>query len=160
MISILEETGNLDGDEVNVVNLFDNPFLAYTAKEVWDIVDPVIKEAKVFMKHSQIDRLRDDVDYLIDLKMTVKDARLSVEKRNQKIKRELCILTVEDIERLQQQLDETQKRLQTSESKVEELENDNKKKEKEIVRLRSTKAKTNTKSQKKNKGKNKRRKRS
>ena len=144
LISILEETGNLNGEEVNVVNLFDNPFLAFTAKEVWDIVEPVIHDAK-YMKHSQIERLRNDVDYQLDLRMTAKDGRIPAEKRNQRIKREMGILTAEDIDKLQQKLDAAQEKLQASQSRVEELENDNRKKDKEIVRLKSTKAISRTK---------------
>ena len=139
LISILEETGNLEGSKINVVNLFDNPFLAFTAKEVWEIVEPVIHDAR-YMKHSQIERLRSDVDFQLDLKMTSKDGRIPLEKRNQTIRREMGILTVDEIEKMQHDLADTRQKLQVSMSRVEELENTNKKKEKEIIRLKSTKA--------------------
>lgn len=150
LIALLEETGNLDGDEVNVVNLFDNPFLAFTAKEVWEIIQPVIRDAK-YMKHSQIIRLRKDVDYQLDLKMTSKDGRIPLEKRTQKIKNEMGIMTVEDIEQMRKQLSDTQEQLHVAQTRVDELENDNIKKNKEIVRLKSTKATTKTSSKKGNK---------
>lgn len=141
LISILEETGNLEGDDINIVNLFENPFLAYTAKEVWDIIEPVLQDAK-YMKHSKIEKLRNDVDYQLDMKMTSKDGRYSLEKRKQIIRQKMDIMTAQDIERMQQQLSNTQRQLHASNIRVNELEQDNRKKEKEIIRLKSAKAVT------------------
>lgn len=141
LISILEETGNLNGNGVSIVNLFDNPFLVFTAKEVWTIMEPVIQDAR-YMKYSQIERLRNDVDYLLDLKMTIQDGHIPIETRKQKIRNEMGVMTVRDIEQLKQQLVNLQEQLQTTNSKVEELEKDNQKKSKEIISLRSTKAVT------------------
>lgn len=151
LIAILEETGKLSGEVVNVVNLFENPFLAYTAKQVWEIIEPVIQDAK-YMKHSQIEKLRNDVDFQLDLKMTNKDGRIPLEKRNQRIKSEMGILTMEDIERMERVLKDTKEQLQVSRSRIDELEKDIKKKDKVIVSLKSTKA-SNNRSQRKTSGK-------
>lgn len=144
LISILEETGNLDGGEINIVNLFDNPFLAYTAKEIWSVISPIIGDAR-YMKYSRIEKLRNDVDFQLDLQMTSQNGHLSSEKRKQKIKNALEVMSVEDVEQLKRELANAQKQLQITNTRVEELEKDNQKITKEIVRLRSTKAITKVK---------------
>lgn len=69
LLSILQEMGMFAGHEFEIVNLFENPFLAYTANLIWDEVKPLLDKGARF-KYKEIHRLRIDVDANIDRILT------------------------------------------------------------------------------------------
>ena len=77
LMAILMEIGDIK-DQDTIINLFDNPFLAYVADNIWNDIDPLLKQG-AFIKHKGFDRLRADVDKSFDKLMT-KD--ISNDERN------------------------------------------------------------------------------
>lgn len=71
LYSIMAENGVMSTGELRLVNLFDNPFLVYAAKQIWEQVDPMLK-AGVKLKHAVLNKLRLDVDSRIDAILTSK----------------------------------------------------------------------------------------
>ena len=139
LISILKETGNAGDSEIGIINLFDNPFLAYTAHELWTVLEPIVHEAKVF-KHSTIERLRCDVDYLIDAKMTARSDMDFTSKKN-KLQEKLGVITYEKYELLENELAQTKERLHQKESEYDCLQDEYNKKNRELVRIKSGRGK-------------------
>lgn len=66
---ILQEIGLIEGAQINPINLFENPFLTYTAELIWPQVKPLL-EAGAQLKYKDIHRLRIDVDANIDSILT------------------------------------------------------------------------------------------
>ncbi len=71
LLAMMQETGLLDGQKVEIINLFENPFLAYTANEVWNEVEPLLEEG-AHIKYVDLRKLRLDVDAHIDRILTCK----------------------------------------------------------------------------------------
>lgn len=69
LYSIMVENGTMNIGEIKFVNLFDNPFLVYTAKQIWEQVDPLLK-AGAKLKYAELNKLRLDVDNRIDQILT------------------------------------------------------------------------------------------
>lgn len=82
LLSILQEMGMFEGYEVEFVNLFENPFLTYTANLIWDEVEPLLNNG-VRLKYVEIHKLRLDVDVNIDKILTCE----TVEERITEAKR-------------------------------------------------------------------------
>lgn len=61
LLAILHETGKLGSRDIDYIDLFDNPFLAFTAEKMWSQIQPLI-DRNIAIKHSDIERLRLDVD--------------------------------------------------------------------------------------------------
>lgn len=62
---VLTEIGQISQDEVSLVNLFENPFLAHAAMAVWDRIEPVLK-AGFQVNFMELEQLRTDVDMRFD----------------------------------------------------------------------------------------------
>lgn len=73
LLSILMENGIIHTGKVNLINLMDNPFLVYTAKQIWEEVEPLI-QAGAKLKYAELNRLRIDVDTKIDKILTCNTA--------------------------------------------------------------------------------------
>lgn len=71
LLAIMQETGVLSGGKVEIINLFDNPFLVFTANEIWKEVKPILDNGGK-LKHKELRRLRLDVDANIDRILTCK----------------------------------------------------------------------------------------
>lgn len=61
LYSILQEIGAIRSETPEYINLFDNPFLTYTAELIWGQVQPLL-EAGAQLQYADINRLRHDVD--------------------------------------------------------------------------------------------------
>lgn len=66
---ILQEIGLIEKAKFDLLNLFENPFLTYTAELLWPQVKPLL-EAGAQLKYKDIHRLRIDVDANIDKILT------------------------------------------------------------------------------------------
>ena len=77
LMALLMEMGDIKNQET-IINLFDNPFLAYVADNIWNEIDPLLKEGAC-IKHKGFDRLRADVDKSFD-KLITED--VSTEERH------------------------------------------------------------------------------
>lgn len=77
LMALLMEMGDIKNQET-IINLFDNPFLAYVADSMWNEIDSLLQEG-AYIKHKGFDRLRADVDKSFDKLMT-KD--VSIEERH------------------------------------------------------------------------------
>lgn len=71
IISVLNELGRTGGQEISYINLFDNPFLSFTAEKVWTQIKPVI-DNNIQLKYADLERLRIDVDTSFDRLLTSK----------------------------------------------------------------------------------------
>lgn len=65
LTAVLMEIGQIPKEEVSIVNLFENPFLAHAAKAVWDRIEPVLK-AGFQVNFKELEQLRTDVDVHFD----------------------------------------------------------------------------------------------
>ena len=81
LISILKETGSPDMRNVSIVNLFSNPFLVHVGKEMWAFIKPFLDQNARLIKHSVIERLRSDVDLIMDRSLTGNGEPLTKEQR-------------------------------------------------------------------------------
>lgn len=61
LIAVLNEIGTLGSDGIDIINLFENPFLLYTANQIWEEIEPLIKK-DISIKYGDIMTLRTDVD--------------------------------------------------------------------------------------------------
>ena len=68
LLTILQEMG-VFSEEIKLINLFENPFLTYTAELIWNEVAPLLNEG-IHLKHVEIHKLRIDVDANIDRILT------------------------------------------------------------------------------------------
>lgn len=69
LLAILQEMGTLKPLHNQVFNLFDNPFLTYTANEIWKQVEPLLK-AGAMIKHKDYRKLRHDFETDFDKLLT------------------------------------------------------------------------------------------
>lgn len=69
LLGILAENGQIHTDSVSIVSLMDNPFLVYTATQIWKEVEPLLN-AGAKIKYKELNRLRMDVDTKIDKILT------------------------------------------------------------------------------------------
>ena len=71
LLAMMQETGSLEGHKVEIINLFENPFLVFTANEVWKEVQPLLDNGARF-KYVELRKMRLDVDTHIDRILTCK----------------------------------------------------------------------------------------
>ena len=132
LISVLEEIGILD--DVEVINLFDNPFLTYTAELIWDQVEPVIK-AGAQIGYSDFIQLREKYDLHINDILTEDMAER--QKLAEKYHKEGLLFAKDwhelfnDTEKTKEILEDVKKHNSIIEQRNEKLENENAKLKKE-----------------------------
>lgn len=126
LISILEDIGKLG--EIDVINLFDNPFLAYTAELIWDQVDPLI-QAGAQIGHSDLVQLRAKYDLQINEILTEDMAKR--QKLAEKYYKEGILFAkdwhdlFEEKQKVNEELTETRKEVQKLQQDKNKLEKDN-----------------------------------
>lgn len=59
LITLLQGIGVVSSNEMSIINLFENPFLAYSASMIWDDIKPLLDAGAKF-KDYEIPRLRHD----------------------------------------------------------------------------------------------------
>ena len=114
LLSILKETGSDNMADVKFINLFENPFLTYTAREMWDQIGPFVKKQAVFMRYSTIELLRHDVDLCLDEGLTGVPA-----KQQREIREKVGIFLPEDIESMQSKISDLQKIVKEKDQAIE-----------------------------------------
>lgn len=109
LLSILQEMGMFAGHEFEIVNLFENPFLAYTANLIWEEVKPLLDKG-ANLKYVEIHRLRIDVDANIDKILTCE----TLEERANEAKRlsERGYFFANDLLKIQQEIEKKDKDIQ------------------------------------------------
>lgn len=122
LIALLMEIGDVKNQEA-IINLFDNPFLAYVADGIWDEIDPLLKE-KAFIKHKGFERMRADVDKSFDKLITTD---IPTEERNAAL-RSYDVYLPDMVE--------------ASEKKIEDQNAEIERKDKEIADLKESLAKS------------------
>lgn len=81
LLAILQEMGTLKPTHNQVFNLFDNPFLTYTANLIWDKVEPLL-EAGAMIKHKDYRKLRHDFETDFDKLLTSENYEEKVAEAN------------------------------------------------------------------------------
>lgn len=147
LLSILIENGLVHTGDVNLINLMDNPFLVYTAEQIWTDVEPLIK-AGAKLKYAELNRLRVDVDTKIDKILTCKtpEERYAESKRlanNGYFFGQDIIDATEKAQALETTINEQRKSIAQRDKEIEELkaERDKLSKEKEELKKQSAKNK-------------------
>lgn len=82
LMAYLAETGILNKKQVDAISLFDNPFLLYTAKNVWDDVK-VLLDNGVDIKGRNLVRMRYDLEEEIHVFLTTPSVEDRVQNYNQ-----------------------------------------------------------------------------
>lgn len=144
MIAVLQEIGTIKPNHEQVFNLFDNPFLTYTANLIWDKVEPLIKAGAV-LKHSDYRVLRRKYETNFDKLLTSEnyDEKVTEAKR---LADQGFLFTQEIVEaniskeqsdkenkQLKKELEETRRKLEKSEQKRKKVEYEKKQLEKKEV---------------------------
>ncbi|MEF2577939.1 MAG: hypothetical protein U0M54_08345 [Bacteroidales bacterium] len=65
LISVLQETGIIEEDQLSVINLFENPFLAYSSEKIWEEIEPILADKSQIVKYKELQQLRHD--FKVDL---------------------------------------------------------------------------------------------
>ena len=65
LTAVLNDLGEIADTGVNFINLFENPFLVYTAEQVWDRIQPIIDNGAMIY-FADIQQLKADVDLTFD----------------------------------------------------------------------------------------------
>lgn len=63
--AVLAELGDIQLDDAEVINLFENPFLVYTADAIWEQIEPLLK-AGAHIYHADTNLLKSMVDQRFD----------------------------------------------------------------------------------------------
>lgn len=129
LIALLMEMGDVKSQET-IINLFDNPFLAYVADSIWNEIDPLIQQGAT-IRYKGFDRLRADVDKKFDQLLT-KD--MSEEARHEALKEyEVYLPAMVNVGKVRE---EEQK------AKIEQLEHEVAGLKRSLAEARSVKAKS------------------
>ncbi len=162
LMAILKETGIANMNDVKIINLFENPFLTYVARDMWDKIGPFIKEKAVFMKHEGIDALRHDVDVCLDEGLTGSNPSKSSISR---FKKKVGIYLPEDIEKMEKEIEQMKlilekknEDLAESEKKYVSLKQENYTQKKALDEAQKRRARSGTKRVKSNRTKRSRKK--
>lgn len=129
LMALLMEMGDIKSQET-IINLFDNPFLAYVADSIWSEIDPLIQQGAT-IKYKGFDRLRADVDMKFDRLLT-KD--ISDESRHEAMKEYEVYLP--------DMVKAGMKREEAQQAKIEQLENEVAGLKKSLAEARSVKARS------------------
>lgn len=113
LISILKETGSADMRNVSIVNLFSNPFLVYVGREMWAFIKPFLDKNARLIKHSVTERLRTDVDLMMDTRLTGGVDSFTKEERQ-----ELGIYYPEELDSLQSERDYLRNTVQSKDNLI------------------------------------------
>lgn len=65
LLIALKELGELQGKDVSIINLFENPFLVHMADQIWERIEPLINQG-VQLYHADIQQLKVMVDEKFD----------------------------------------------------------------------------------------------
>lgn len=74
LISVFTEMGLISGGDRSVINLFENPFLAYTAHRIWPDVKGLM-DVGAQLKYQEIDRLRYEYEDNVNSVLTAHDSK-------------------------------------------------------------------------------------
>ncbi len=74
----IKELGDIPTKEAEIINLFENPFLVYTADDIWSKIEPLIKEGD-YIYHEDIQLLRAKVDLKFDGMLACKNEEERIE---------------------------------------------------------------------------------
>lgn len=65
LTAVLSQLGNLQMNDAEIINLFENPFLVYTAEEIWNKIEPILKKGG-FIYYADTNQLKSLVDVDFD----------------------------------------------------------------------------------------------
>lgn len=119
IISVLDEIGQID--DVEVINLFDNPFLTYTTELIMDQAEPVMK-AGAQIAYFDFIQLREKFDLNINEILTAQGAEM---KRLVDKYTKAGLLFAKDWDDLLKKTDKQGEELKAEKSKNERLEKEN-----------------------------------
>ena len=74
----IKELGDIPTKEAEIINLFENPFLVYTADDIWSKIEPLIKEGD-YIYHEDIQLLRAKVELKFDGMLACKNEEERIE---------------------------------------------------------------------------------
>lgn len=141
MLAVLQEMGTIQPNSERIFNLFDNPFLAYTANLIWDKVEPLLQSG-ANLKYRDYRWLRKHYETNFDklLASETYDEKVSEAKR---LTNEGFLFTKEMVEanksreqsdeenkKLKKELEEARRMLEESEQKRKKAEYEKKQLEK------------------------------
>lgn len=117
LLAIMQEAGSLEGQKVGIINLFDNPFLVYTANEVWKEVDPLLRNG-ARMKYVELRKIRLDVDAHLDRILTCKTHEERVAEAQRQTKR--GYLFAQDLVEANQTIEEQDKTIAAQKNTIQD----------------------------------------
>ena len=79
LTAVLNDLGEIADTDVNFINLFENPFLVYTAEQVWDRIQPIIDNGALIY-FADIQQLKANVDITFDDMLMGADNGFNYEK--------------------------------------------------------------------------------
>lgn len=131
IISFLGETDGFSvGDDVQIINLFENPFLSYLAQSMWDDIQVLLNKGNL-LRFKELQQLRTDYRHQVHSILT---SKASDDEIKQKL-RDHNFVFIDDFESLKKEISEKDERI----AKLEKAALDY---EKRIKDLNTQKART------------------
>lgn len=72
LLVVLKELGELQGKDVSIINLFENPFLVHMADQIWSRIEPLLNQGAQ-LYHADIQQLKVLVEEKFDKLLVSKD---------------------------------------------------------------------------------------
>ena len=82
LTAVLSQLGDIQMNDAEIINLFENPFLVYTAEEIWNKIEPILKKGG-FIYYADTNQLKSlvDVDFDEALRTDDPEERLTYYKK-------------------------------------------------------------------------------
>lgn len=72
LTAVLSQLGDIQMNDSEIINLFENPFLVYTAEEIWNKIEPILKKGG-FIYHADTNQLKSLVEVDFDKALRTED---------------------------------------------------------------------------------------
>lgn len=78
LFAMLEEVGEINDNSISVVDILENPYLSYVAEQLWQQIDPILRQNQA-IQFVTINKLKYDVNLRIDSILTSQNAHETAE---------------------------------------------------------------------------------
>lgn len=124
---VLNELGDISDDEVNFINLFENPFLVHVADQIWERIKPLI-ESGAPIYHADIQQLKAKVDLRFDGMLTGDGKAFNIDKLKELEKSGFLfpgelLRVVEENQKLKQNVEVQKLEIEKRDAEIEKKDN-------------------------------------
>ena len=131
LYALLDEIGEISSEQTNLLDIIDNPYMRYVAKQLWNQIEPILQQNQA-IQFQTINKLKSSVNISLEELLTSQNAEETIQVLK---KFGDDSLFGRDIIELKKQVDEKQKEIESKQREIdklkaekEELETEKKKK--------------------------------